>query len=240
MPLLLDKILTLLAMPIGVAGVSGGLALAALARGRLRGAAGLIAFATVWLWGWSTPFVAGCVINPLVEWYPHQPAVESPAADAIVLLGGSDADRVWHAARLYHAGKAPLIIVTGGLVWDGPARSGARVMQIQLRALGVPDHATIIENDSRNTRQNALFVAELAASLRVEQVLLVTSAWHMPRAAATFGRTGLQVIQAAPSRLIRPLPWILQLLPTASALNNSTVALREYLGLVVYRVRGWI
>ena len=63
-------------------------------------------------------------------------------------------------------------------------------IRLQLRALGVPDHATIMENDSRNTRQNALFVAELAASLGVEHVLLVTSAWHMPRAAATFGRTG--------------------------------------------------
>ena len=97
-----------------------------------------------------------------------------------------------------------------------------------------------MENDSRNTRQNALFVAELAASLGVEHVLLVTSAWHMPRAAATFGRTGLHVIRAAPSRLIRPRPWILQLLPTAHALNNSTLALRKYLGLVVYRVRGWM
>ena len=238
--MLLDKILTLLAMPVGVAGIAGVLALAALARGWRRGAGALIAFATVWLWGWSTPFVADCVTSPLVEPYPHRPAVELPAADAIVLLGGADDNRVWQAARLYHAGKAPLIIVTGGLVWDGPARSDATVMQIQLRALGVPDHATLVENDSRNTRQNALFVAELAASLGIERVLLVTSAWHMPRATATFGRTALHVIPAAPLRRIRPSPLILQVLPSAHALRDSTVALREHLGLVIYRARGWM
>ena len=239
MPLLLDKILTLLAMPLGMAGVAGVLALAALACGRRRGAAGLIAFTSVWIWGWSTPFVADCVTGPLVEQYPPRPAVESPAADAIVLLSGPSPDRVWHAARLYHAGKAPSIIVTGGLVWDGPAPSGARVMQVQLRALGVPDHAIRIENDSRNTRQNALFAAELAASLGIERVLLVTSAWHMPRAAATFGRTALQVIPAASAQRTRAIPRVFQFLPSAPALNDSTAALREYLALAVYRARGW-
>ncbi len=240
MPLLLDKILALWAMPIGVATIAGVFALAALARGRRRVAAGLIAFSTAWLWGWSTPLVAARVTSPLVECHPSRSAAELPAADAIVLLGGPDADRVWQAARLYHADKAPLVILTGGPVWPGAARSDATVMQIQLRALGVPDHVTIIENDSRNTRQNALFVAELAAALGIEHVLLVTSAYHMPRAAATFGRTPLRVIPAVPPQLVRPLPRILQVLPSATALNNSTVALREYLGLVVYRVRGWM
>ncbi len=238
-PLLLDKVLTLFVMPVGVACIAGALALAVAARGLRRGAVGLIAFTTVWLWAWSTPFVAGCVTRPLVERYPPRPAVELPAADAIVLLAGPDAERVRHSARLYHAGKAPLIIVTGGLVWDGPALSEARVLQRQLRALGVPDHALLIEDDSRNTRQNALFTAELAATLGIEHVLLVTSAWHMPRAAAAFGRTALHVIAAAPSRRIRGTPSIFQALPNAPALSASTAALREYLGLVVYRLRGW-
>ena len=237
--MLLDKILTLFAMPLGVACIAGVLASAAFASGRRRGAAGLIAFTTVWLWGWSTPFVAGCVTRPLVERYPHRPAVELPAADAIVLLGGPDGARVWRAAQLYHAGKAPLIIVTGGLVWDGPALSEAKVMQIQLRALGVPDHAILIENDSRNTRQNALFTAELAASPGIERMLLVTSAWHMPRAAATFRRTALSVVPAAPARRVRAGPGVLRFLPSSPALRDSTMALREYLGLVVYRLRGW-
>ncbi len=238
--MLLDKIFTVFAMPVGVACIAGALALAALVRGRLRCAGWLIAFATVWLWGWSTPLVAGSVTGPLVERYPYRPPVDTPSADAIVLLGGTGDGRVWQAARLYHAGKAPLIIVTGGLAWDSPARSDATVKQMQLGALGVPDHATIIENDSRNTRQNALFVARIAASLGIEHVLLATSAYHMPRAAATFRRTGLHVIQAAPWRQVRPGPWILKILPNATALSNSTMALREYLGLAIYRVRGWI
>ena len=239
MPVLLQKILTLLAMPVGIAALGGVLALAALARGRRRAAAGLIAFTTVWLWGWSTPFVAGCVAGPLVERYPHRPAAELPAADAIVLLGGDDG-RVWRAARLWHAGKAPLIIVTGSRWWGGSARPDAGILQIQLRALGIPDHAILIENGSHSTRQNAVFVEDVAVSRGIERVLLVTSAWHMPRAAATFGRTRLHVTQAAPRRRTRPPHWTLQIIPAASALGASTTALREYLGLAVYRVRGWM
>ena len=239
MPLMLDKILTLLAMPIGVAAIAGVFALAALAYGRRRVAFGLVAFSTVWLWGWSTPLVADRVAAPLVERFPALSAAELPAADAIVLLGGPDGDRVWRAARLYHAGKAPLVIVTGGPVWPDAGPSDASVMHVQLRALGVPEHATIIENESRNTRQNALFAVELAASLKIEHVLLVTSAYHMPRASAAFGRT-LHVTHAAPRRLNRRLPRILLFLPSAPALSRSTKALREYLGLVVYRLRGWV
>ena len=239
MPVLLQKILTLLAMPVGIAALGGVLALAALARGRRRAAAGLVAFTTVWLWGWSTPFVAGCVAGPLVERYPHRPAAELPAADAIVLLGGDDG-RVWRAAQLWHAGKAPLIIVTGSRWWGGSARPDAGILQIQLRALGIPDHAILIENGSHSTRQNAVFVEEVAVSRGIERVLLVTSAWHMPRAAATFGRTRLRVTQAAPRLRTRPPHWTLQIIPAASALGASTTALREYLGLAVYRVRGWM
>ena len=237
--MLLSKILTLFVMPIGVAGIAGALALAALACGRHRVATGLIAFAIVWLWSWSMPCVADRVGKSLAERFPPRPVEELPVADAIVVLGGPDGNRVWQAARLYRAGKAPLIIATGGRVWPGSIRSPARIMHDRLRALGVPDRAIVVENESRNTRQNALFVAELAASWGVEKVLLVTSAWHMPRAAATFGRTALQVIEAAPMQKSRRRPWILQFLPTTSALSYSTAALREYLGLLVYRARGW-
>ena len=195
MPLLLDKILTLLAMPIGVAGIAAVCALAALVRGRCRVAAGLLVFSTIWLWGWSTPFVADHVTNSLVERHPPRPAAELTAADAraarpVRTTTGSGMPHGFTTPARPRWSSRPAVSCG-----PGTARSDASVMQIQLRALGVPDHATIIENDSRNTRQNALFVAELAASLGIEHVLLVTSAYHMPRAGATFGNTALHVTE---------------------------------------------
>ena len=154
---------------------------------------------------------------------------------------GPAADRVLHAARLYHAGKAPVIIVSAGNVWGDPNnQTEADASRTILRAFGVPEDVVVIEGSSRNTRQNAVLTAELAASRGIRRILLVTSAWHMPRAAAAFRRTELDVVPAAtdhphPSEM----PWILAILPHADALALSTSALKEYLGLLVYRLRGW-
>lgn len=258
MPLLLDKTLTLLAMPLGMAIGAALLALAAFALGRRRTAGGLLTFAFVWLWGWSTPFAARAVIGPLKDPYPVRQVETLPAADAIVLLGGgiqpiqgdmlypdlsSDTDRIWHAARLYHAGKAPLIIASSGKVWGPPKnQSKADAMGMLLEALGVPDDAILIEGSSRNTRQNAVFTEKLAADRGISQVLLVTSYWHLRRAEAAFRRVGLDVIPVAIDYY--PEVWraklrILSFIPRVGALSSNTIFIREHLGYLVYRLRGW-
>ena len=260
MPLLLDKILTVLVLPLGVAVGTGLLALAALALGRRRGAAGLTAFAVVWLWVWSTPFPTRALVGPLADPYPIQPVEMAPVADAIVLLGGGtkpirgdmiypdladSADRIWHAARLYHAGKAPLIIVSSGNVLDNlrqPSRAGA--MRMLLDALGVPDDAIVIEDSSRNTRQNAVFTERLATARGIERVLLVTSHWHLRRAEAVFRRVGLDVTPVGTDYTHRGrLPGkflVFKFLPSASTLLFNSRLLKEHLGYLVYRLRGWI
>lgn len=253
---LLGKILTPLVLPLGLALGAGLLALASLARGRSRTAAGLLALSLVWLWGWSTPLVSGVLSRTLTARYPPQRAEVLPAADAIVLLGGgvypitgdmaspdmrAAADRVWHAARLYQAGKAPLILACGGKVWDSPnTQPEADAMQTLLNAFGVPDSAIVTESASRNTRQNAVLSAGLAAERGIRRVLLVTSGWHMPRSVATFRRVGLDVIPATTdSPRLPPRPWIFAIIPSVYSLSNSSQALREHLGLLVYRLRGW-
>lgn len=265
MPILLDKVLTLLVMPLGAAIGTGLLAAAALAFGWHRCAGGLLAFAIVWLWGWSTPFASKAMIGSLTDRYPFRRVEALPAADAIVVLGNTKpnqaapdypdlveaSDRAWYAARLHLAGKAPLIIISAGSVWSRrPDRqSTADATSVLLNAFGVADDAIVIEKRSRNTRQNALFTAELAADRNITKVLLTTSAWHMPRAEAAFGKVGLEVTPA-PTDYIPPWKptgrrsrpawtWIFWLLPNVSALATSTRALREHLGLLVYRLRGW-
>ena len=64
----------------------------------------------------------------------------------------------------------------------------------------------------------------------------------MPRAAAAFRRTGLTVIPIPADYLTGPdndTPLLLRLLPTAAALSNSSLAIKEHLGLLTYRLRGW-
>ena len=260
MPIVLDKILTLLAMPLGVAVGAGLLALAALALGRRRGAAGLTAFAVVWLWGWSTSLATGAIIDPLADPYPVRRVETLPAAEAIVLLGGGidpirgdmvypdlkgSTDRIWHAARLYHAGKAPLIIVSAGNTWGSRKRqSKADAIRMLLDALGVPDDAIVIEDSSRNTRQNAVFTEKLATARGIERVLLVTSHWHLRRAEAVFRRVGLDVTPVATDYTHRgDLPGkllVFEFLPSASTLLFNTLLFKEHLGYLVYRLRGWI
>ena len=255
-PLLLDKILTLLFLPLGIGLGAGLLALAAFAFNRRRTAAGLLAFALVWLWLWSTPLVSKAIVDSLCDQYPIQRVEGLPAEDAIVLLDGgtqpiskyrvypglgSTSDRVWHAARLYHAGKSPLIVASGGNVWNRPdMQSGADAMRTLLEALGVPNTAILVEESSRTTHENAVFTAKLAAERGIKRVLLVTDAWHMPRAEATFRRVGLEVVPAPLDYTRgRVMPWTLAILPHVWSLKSSSLALKEYLGFLVYRLRGW-
>jgi len=148
------------------------------------------------------------------------------------------AGRVWHAAALFHAGKAPVVIVAAGnRSHDSELQPEAQAIGEMLRGLGVPAHAIRLEGHSRNTRENAEHALAHARAVQARSVLLVTSAIHMRRALRTFERawegSGVRVIPAATDyRVIadasEPDMW----LPTASALANVTGALKEYAGML--------
>ena len=88
---------------------------------------------------------------------------------------GSAADRVWHAARLYHAGKAPRVLLSGGCyTWQPSYPTQAETMGVFLRDFGVPDSAILLETQSHSTRQNALFSAKQIQMHQLHKVLLVT------------------------------------------------------------------
>lgn len=241
----LDKIAIALISPLGTALLLAVLALL-LARWRRPAAAWWLgALAVAWLWTWSTPIASNTLRAALENSYPPQPAAALPQAQAIVVLGGgirppelpgdtpdlSDAaDRVWHAARLYRAGKAPLLVLSGGSDPAVSAASEAESMRQLLADLGVPDAAMQLEQRSRNTRQNAAYTAELLQPLGVQQILLVTSALHMPRAVRLFEAQGFEVLSAATDHGARqrfePLDW----LPDAGGLDGSARAMKEWVG----------
>jgi uncharacterized SAM-binding protein YcdF (DUF218 family) len=219
----------------------------------------LLLFSLACLWVPSTKVFSDTIQVTLESRFPPVSVVDSPAADAIVILGSGmggvspprlsidlnqEADRVLHGARLYKAGKAPVIIVSGGsLSWGGesiPPESQA--MASFLEELGIPKDVIIAESRSVNTHENAVFTKQVLIEHRLQKILLVTSASHMPRAFASFRTEGISAIPsptdhqiAAPNRY-SVLSW----LPDAESLATSTKAIHEYLGHVYYIRRGWI
>jgi len=174
---------------------------------------------------------------------------DRPEGDAIVLLGGGVhgqapdltglgfpteemLPRVVTAARLQKRLGVP-VVVSGGKVFD-PLEAEAPVAARVLADLGVPREKILVEEKSRDTVENARYVRELLASKGLGRPLLVTSAFHMKRAAAAFEKAGLKVTPVPAGFRTwkgKPYPWV-SWLPSASQLLASCHALREYLGVL--------
>ena len=108
----------------------------------------------------------------------------------------SDAmDRLLHGFRLYRAGKAPLILISGGHVpmFGMGTQTEAEAARSVLEEWGVPESAILVDTRSKNTVENGTFSRDLLASRGIHRALLVTSALHMPRAVAAFRKAGLEV-----------------------------------------------
>ncbi len=113
-----------------------------------------------------------------------------------------------------------------------------------LQLMGVPENAILIEKSSRNTHENILNSMELLRELSTEgelpekPVLLVSSAWHLPRALAICTKQGLSVRAFSVDSQAEPLLLPADLFPDAWALHRSTRLFREWLGLIAYRLLG--
>lgn len=209
-------------------------------------------------------WVANSLVKSL-EWQ-HLPPSPVPTADAIVILGGATraafpprpgvdlserGDRIFYGAQLYREGKAPLVIPSGGRIsWRGGGPSESADMAEILKVLGVPPTAIVQDPTSLNTHQNAVNVQRIMKERGLHRILLVTSAMHMPRSLRIFQRLGIDAIPAPTDFLVTqqeleepnssPQATILSLLPDTDRLDLTTQALKEYLGMVVYRLRGWL
>ena len=220
--------------------------------GRVRRFGGCLLFASLaFLWFASTPACLYLVGHTLERPYLSAQTAESlPSADAIVVLGGgigkrSDmaypemfdaADRVWHAARLWKAGKAPVVVASG---------AGDLYATVPLLLdFGVPRDAIVVDNDSRNTYENSRFTERLlrarsgSGADAPRSVLLVTSAWHMTRALGNFSRTSLRAVPAAADFSMsnfRAWHWWDWFAPSADALMRNTYCFKEWLGRLAQR-----
>ena len=183
--------------------------------------------ATAWLYFCATAFGADMLSTPEMA-YPAFADEELPNADAIVVLGGGitsesrfgsggnfnqAADRLWRAADLYRAGKAPIIVLSGGTTVEGGVPE-ARLMAEKLGSIGLTSAAWIEESESRTTRENGQLTRALFEGSGVNHILLVTSASHMRRASAVFLAQGFAVTAVATDhevpKLKGPIPgWML-------------------------------
>jgi uncharacterized SAM-binding protein YcdF (DUF218 family) len=260
--LYLSKLLPLFVYPAGLAVIL--IVLSIVTRRRTSLSIGLSVAAALVLLVFGNGWVAGRLTRSL-EWR-HVPYGELPEADAIVLLGGATraaiypramtevneaGDRMIQAAKLYRDGKAPLIVASGGAIdWMGSATPEAEGMREILVFLGIAPEAIVVESSARNTYENALRVREIADELGIERILLVTSALHMPRSVGIFEQQRFVVIPA-PTDFQATLDdggaaaaslgaRFYGLFPDVEYLTLSTRALKEYLGIAVYRLRGWM
>ena len=242
---MLDKLLIVLISPLGTALVLwlGGLLVCGQKRWRLARFLGVLGF--WWLWVWSLPVASHALRGVLESAYPPRSAAQTSTAQAIVVLGGGvrppgalgqapdlndAADRVWYAARLFHAAKAPWLVMSGGSDASSSVTSEAEAMSQFAQDLGVPSRAILLEERSRNTRQNAQFTTQILKSKGVRRILLVTSALHMRRAVSLFESQGLTVIPAATDHEAHSHFTKFDWLPDASALDGSARAMKEIVG----------
>jgi uncharacterized SAM-binding protein YcdF (DUF218 family) len=188
----------------------------------------------------------------------HPPAPDLARIDGIIVLGGAEqtgAYRLWGGPQLNEAGERLIegamlahrfptarLVFTGGSATVGRTEDTtdpsemARDMWV---ALGIAPDRITLEQNSRNTAENAALTHDLVQPKPGETWVLVTSAFHMPRAHETFVRQGWDGLAAWPvdfrSGDLAGLRGIWRLDRNLLGVN---LALKEYLGTLVYRITG--
>ena len=148
-------------------------------------------------------------------------------------------ERLLTAFELLRAGRVKNVLLSGGsgrMDRSGPVE--ADVLARQLETWGVDPARIFEERESRNTRENAVESAKVVKKEGWQSLLLVTSAFHMPRAEGCFRAAGLTVDTLPVDYRTGQHPaagWF----PRVGALDTSTGALREWLGRAVYRLSGY-
>jgi uncharacterized SAM-binding protein YcdF (DUF218 family) len=252
----LSKILWFFVQPLNLVIflLAAGLLCGVLDRRRLMTAGMAGAFVVLALATWTS--FGQTLLNPLEERF-QRPNPVPEKVDGIVVLGGglegainlvrggyelnAGGDRYVETAILARGYPKARIVVTGGagtLVLEGEG-DGATAPRL-LTALGVDPARLVLENESRNTYENAVFTKRLVSPAPGETWLLVTSAFHMPRSMALFEKAGFAV-----------LPWPVDYRTSGreslffadnaiDSVQATTLGIREWIGLLAYWLSGRI
>ena len=207
----------------------------------------------------SSPLIATPLIGLLESRYSPPQLTSSDRFDASVVLGGGveekgslrpttepssySRNRTTCGVDLYQQGYASTLVLTGGdarIFGTGP-KEAVEMKRWAVR-LGVPESATMIDTEARNTYENATGTKRL---LGPASILLVSSAIHLPRAVPVFTKQGFRVTPAPCDYVSRDLPresWddidLFDFLPNENALQHTREAVAEVAGMVIYWLAG--
>ncbi len=249
--MLTNRIFEYLLLPPGgpIILLSVGLLLIILRSRKLGGLLTFLGLAS--LYAASIPAVSYRLIDALQS--QHPPVVLLPTdLQAIVVLGGGrltdapeyDGDTVKHftlerlryAARLHRETGLP-ILVAGGRVYNEERSEADLMKQVLSQDFNVP--VQWLEEKSRNTYENASYSAEILKQQEVNKILLVTHAFHMPRSRWSFEQMDIRVTPAPTA--FRTAGHAehqgMSYMPQHMALETSSLALHEWLGLVWYKFK---
>lgn len=185
--------------------------------------------------------VADSLILPL-EISRAAPGGEPAVCGALVVFGagarpsgpdGASALRAREAFAIWRNSPGQ-IILSGGTVY-GERWNSAQAMGVFLQELGVPGDYLTLEQKSRNTFENAMFTARVLKDRELSKPCLITSAYHMPRAAGSLAVFGVKVTRVPTDFKAYQADYGWRhFLPGMHSLGISTLALHEYLGMLYY------
>jgi uncharacterized SAM-binding protein YcdF (DUF218 family) len=176
--------------------------------------------------------------------------------DAVILLGGmsdervvaetgqpaynDNVERLLATYDLLRTDKARFAILSGAAVKPELAEFGeARVLARQLSDWGIAPDRLIVEDEARNTRENATYSQAIAKARGFRNVVVVTSAFHMPRAVECFAAVGMEIDWLAVDYRASREYGSMSLLPRAGSLSASVDMIHEMTGRWIYRARGY-
>jgi uncharacterized SAM-binding protein YcdF (DUF218 family) len=252
---ILSKVLGFFALPSNLLITIGLVGIVLLLTRSRRLASWLVVTSLVLLALFGLSPLGNALMLPLEERFPPWDASHG-APDGVIVLGGiiaedvsaargatalnEAAERVTVAVELARRYPNLRIIFSGGtnaLIFGEEAEAAFAVRQLE--ALGVPHERIVAEEQSRNTVENAVFSRLIANPQPGQRWLLLTSAFHMPRAIAVFRAAGFPVEAypvdwrtTGPMDLVRPYPSV------SEGLRRTDVAVREWIGLLLYRLTG--
>ena len=206
-------------------------------------------------YGLSIPYTA----NHFMHWL-EVPRVDAktlrPPYDAVIVLSGmlstplaqqgyiefsEAADRMLAGITLVQQGLGKTLLVSGGSgnLFDQHT-SEARLLQVFALQLGLSADQVLVEASSRNTYENALHTANMLRAHQLHHTVLITSALHMRRAMAAFHRQGIfpdtYPVDYRATDIVTPFSFV----PSAACLEKVTAVLHELIGILAYRVQGYI
>lgn len=214
----------------------------------------LVLLAVISLWVISMPITGKFLMAQLENGMVLKQADAMSQVDAIVVLSGIlttvegedglqtewlDPDRYFGGVALYKAGKAPKLIFTRGqLPWTDQSVPEGDYLKAKAIEDGVPEAAIMLTDIVENTEQEAIATRKLLNPIAEPKILLVTSAFHMPRAGDVFQSQGMGVTPYPVDFKVRTAKTtLMSYLPTAPALSQTSLYVREMLGRSYYSMK---